>query len=224
MTFLRRIQLLLEQTYSSTGVNLEECLVNRQRCAELSAMAGPLTLELSPEGRTFLRIVNGRLHLAIYYHPSVIAALEAHPPLSELSDQNIHPLIVFLEELNHAVHAGLLFLENRLQIGSESLLCDLELQAKVDTYLALKLIAGALQKRRRLNLWHRRWLRRRLFEDESFAYHHGFLSQRYRDANRLGLRLVRHLDALAPAQRVAFIRRFRPLTFSQKRSCIRNLR
>lgn len=218
MTFLRQIQALLERTYAPTGINLEDCLVGGERCRELSVLAGPSTRELSQEGRTFMRIVDGQLYLAIYYHPGIIAALERHHPLHLLSRENIHPLIVFLEEVNHAIHAALLFLEKRMRLGAEAMLCNLELQAKVDTYLALKLIATSLRKRRRLSPKHEGWLQQCLFGSESFAYHSDKIRRRYREANNLGLRLVRHLDTLESTERVAYLRRFRKLRFAEKRS------
>ena len=223
MTFLYQIQKLLERTYAPIGVNLENYLIGSGRCHALSRLAGPLAQDLNFEGRTFFRILGGKLYVAIYYHPSIITVLERHHPFTELSGANIHPLIVFLEELNHATHAVLQFLENRLQLDSEDLVCDLELQAKVDTYLALKLIVGALQKRRTLTQRQQKWLQYYLFEQESFAYKEQVLRDRYREANELGLSLILYLDLLGTEERIKFVRAFRELTFSQKRSCIQTL-
>ncbi len=220
MSFLHQIQMLLERTYAATGVNLEECIVGRQRCMELTALAGASAIGLSMEGRTFMRVVDGRLHLAIYYHPHVITALERHPPFQELNAENIHPLIVFIEELNHAVHAALHFLENQRLFETEAFLCDLELQARVDTWLALELIAAALRKRRRPTTRQRSWLKRCVFGMESFHYRNARMRWRYREANRLGLRLVEHLESAHSEDRVRLIRRFRTLDFESKRSTI----
>ncbi len=221
MTFLRQIQMLLERTYLPIGINLEKCLVGRQRCTELSTLAGSHVQEMSHEGRTFLRITDGRLYLAIYYHPSVISALERYHPLKGLNPENIRPLIVFLEEVNHAIHAALLFLEGRFSEGLETVLCNLELQAKVDTYLALKLIVTVLRKRRyRLTSKHQNWLRHCLFAQESFAYKNSSLRHCYREANVLGLRLVCYLDNLEAFERVEWIREFRKLGFAEKRAKI----
>jgi hypothetical protein len=223
VTFLSQIQKLLERTYSSTGINLEECLIGRQRCLELSMLAGPESKQLSLEGRTFLRVSEGRLYLAIYYDPSVITALEEHHPLTEISHENIRPLIVFLEELNHAVHAALLFTEERLKINSESFLCDLELQARIDTYLILELIVSVLQRRQSLTQRQRQWLQRCVFQLESFQYEDKKLRNRYSEANRLGLRLALYLDGLNPLERAEYIREFRYKPFHKKRSLIRKL-
>lgn len=223
MTFLRQIQLLLERTYAPAGINLETCLISRQRYEELSLLAGSHVRELGEEGRTFLRIVEGRLHMAIYFHPSVIAALENHHPLSILNSENIRPLIVFIEELDHGIHAALRFLENELAIDSEETLCDLELQAKVDTYLTLEMIGSTLRSRRRLTQRQRMWFQECLFKRECLEYENPVLKVRYGEANRLGLKLVRHLDRLDKGARIGFIRDFRPLCFKEKRQRIATL-
>jgi hypothetical protein len=224
MTFLYQMQLLLERTYAATGINLEECLVGRQRYSELCHLAGPLTREFGPEGCTFLRLVDGRLHVAIYYHPAVVRALEEYHPLKELSRQNIRPLIVFLEEINHAVHATLLFMENRLQMDSEDLLCDLELQAKIDTYLVLELLGRVLRRRKPVTARCQKWFQQCLFEAEGFDYESPNLRTRYSEANRLGLKFVRHLDRLKNPNRVELIRRFRSWSFQEKRQWIDSLK
>ena len=224
MTFLKQIQMLLERTYAPTGIDLEECLIGRRRFEELSALVGLDCRDLSQEGRTFLRVLNGRLYLAIYYHPEVIKTLEKYHPGSGLNQENIRPLIVFVEELDHAVHAALLFLENRLQIESEDLLCDLELQAKVDTYLALQLIVATLNKNRNLNARQRSWLRKCLFHQESYDYERQTIRDRYYETNKLGRKLVFYLDRLDPEKKIEFIRQFRPLSFVEKRSRILSLR
>jgi hypothetical protein len=223
MTFLRQIQNLFERTYAPTGVNLEDCLIGEKRCHELSILAGPSAHDLSLNGRTFLRISNGRLYLAIYYHPSVISALEEHYPFAELSESNIRELITFLEELNHAVHASLLFLENRLDIEQEEVLCNLELQAKIDTYLVLKLIITILRDRRQVLVKQERWLQRCLFHKEHFTYDHEVLRHRYYETNRLGLKLVRHLDKIESEKRIELIRDFRPMPYEEKKKYILSL-
>ena len=53
-TLFSEIQRLLERTYASVGVNLEECLIDRRRCSQLSALAGAQAAELSMLARTFL--------------------------------------------------------------------------------------------------------------------------------------------------------------------------
>ncbi len=38
-TLFSDIQRLFERTYASLGVNLEECLIDKRRCRQLSALA-----------------------------------------------------------------------------------------------------------------------------------------------------------------------------------------
>ena len=223
MTFLRQIQKVLEQTYASTGVNLEEFLVGRQRCAELSAWAGPDVREFSGEGITFLRVANGQLRIAIYYHPSVIARLERYYPLAALGEQNVRALIVFIEELSHAVHASIFFLEKKIDFNSEEFIRNLELQAKLDTYLALKLIVATVTRSRHPAKKYEAWIRNCVFHRGSSDYDQERLRRRYRETNQLGCLLATHLDTLEAGERVVFIRKFRRLSYADKRSTIRSL-
>jgi hypothetical protein len=223
VTFLHQIQLLFERTYASSGVNFEDCLISTSRFEELSRQA-ETSRELSQRGQTFLRVSDGKLYLAIYYHPEVIRILEDHHPMRVLNSVNIRPLIVFVEELNHALHASLMFLENQKNMDREEFLCNLELQAKVDTYLTLELIAGVLLKRKKpLSKKIRRWLQHSLFGLERFDYENRTLATRYWEANHLGRSLVKHLDSIRPIERLKLLRQIRPLGFIQKKQLIEQL-
>src|ERR1700746_1962951 len=134
-TLFSEIQRLFERTYASVGINLEECLIDRQRCGQLSRLAGASARELSELARTFLRRTGDRLYVGIYYSRWLIEQLEKHDPRAGLSDRNICSLIAFVEELNHALHAALQFKNGRREIASEDFARNLELQAQVDTYL-----------------------------------------------------------------------------------------
>lgn len=163
--------------------------------------------------------------MAIYYHPEVIRILEDHHPMRVLNSVNIQPLIVFVEELNHALHASLLFLENQREMDREEFLCNLELQAKVDTYLTLELIAGVLLKRKRpISKKIRRWLQYSLFGLERFDYESATLAARYYEANRLGNCLVQYLETIRPVERIKLLRRIRPMPFSKKKAIIEKLK
>ncbi len=80
----------------------------------------------------------------------MVEALEANNPAGGLNDENIFPFMVFLEELDHSVHAALKFQEGVRDIHSESFVRDLELQAKVDTYLILQKYCAFFNKPQRL--------------------------------------------------------------------------
>ncbi len=52
-TLFSQIQKLFERTYAQVGINLEDCLIDRTRCAQLSVLAGKSARELSELARTF---------------------------------------------------------------------------------------------------------------------------------------------------------------------------
>src|SRR5206468_3684569 len=104
--------------------------------------------QISDLGRTFLRVADGKLRVGIYYQPRVIEALERENPQFGLTDSNVLPFMVFLEEVDHAVHASLKYLEGHRDIFSESFVRDLELQAKVDTYLSCRSTAPSSTRTR----------------------------------------------------------------------------
>jgi hypothetical protein len=220
MTLLREIQLLLERTYGSTGVNLEEFLLNQQRGKALASMAGASAAQISDLGRLFLRVMDGNLRMGVYYDPRVIQALEANNPQYGLNDDNILPFMVFLEELDHAVHAALKFREGQRDITTETFVRDLELQAKIDTYLILQMYCAFFNTPKRLSNGDRRWLKACVFDFENFAYEEPLIAERYRATNHLGRRYVRFLDKLSPARRTTEIRRFRRLSYRKKQARI----
>jgi hypothetical protein len=216
MTLLREIQLLLEQTYGKTGVNFEEFLLPPDRATILAEWAGRVAAQISDLGRTFFRMVEGDLRVGIYYDQRVIAALEHTNPQYGLNDENILAFMVFLEELDHAVHAALKFQEGRRDIYSETFVRDLELQAKVDVYLILQMYVAHFNKPQKLTSDDRRWLRTCVFESDHLDYDEPVLRDRYRQTNRLARQYARYLDGLAASRRTVEIRRFRPLPYSQK--------
>jgi hypothetical protein len=220
MTLLHEIQLLLERTYGVAGVNFEEFLLSPARSRALSEMAGTSAAEISDLGRVFLRVVDGKLRLGIYYDASVVEALEENNPAYGLNDDNILPFMVFLEELDHAVHASLKFREGVRDIHSEAFVRDLELQAKVDTYLILQKYCAFFNKPQRVTDADRSWLRACVFDRENATFVEPLLAERYQETNRFARRYIRHLDRLPRTRRTAEIRRFRKLTYSEKRDRI----
>jgi hypothetical protein len=220
MTLLRQIQLLLERTYGSTGVNFEEFIIGSERYRRLAALADASVADMSDLGRVFLRVTEGQLAIGIYYDERVIHALEARNPQCGVTDANVGPFMVFLEELDHAVHAALKFRDGVRDIDSESFACDLELQARVDMYLILQMYRAGTNRSRRLTHCDRQWLRNRLFDMEDCVYADPVLGTRYREGNRLGRRYARYLDTLTADGRPAEIRAFRRLTFPEKRALI----
>ena len=92
-TLFSQIQQLFERTYAQVGINLEDCLIDRARCTQLSKLAGASARELSELARTFLRRTDDRLYVGIYFSSWLIEQLERHDPRAGLSDRNIRSLI-----------------------------------------------------------------------------------------------------------------------------------
>jgi hypothetical protein len=220
-TLFSQIQKLFERTYAHVGINLEECLIDRTRCAQLSMLAGKSACELSELARTFLRRAGDQLYVGIYYSRWLIDQLERHDPRSGLSDSNIRSLIVFVEELNHALHAALQFKNGHRGIASEEFARNLELQAQVDTYLVLLLFVAFFRKTQRVSRTDRRWLRFHLFERQCpEAFRDKNLRGRYLETCELAASYTRYLDTLNGLRRLEEIRQFRSLDYSAKKAHI----
>ena len=217
-TLFSQIQKLLERTYAQVGINLEDCLIDRRRCAQLSILAGKSARELSELARTFLRAADERLYVGIYYSRWLIDQLERHDPRGGLSDRNIGSLIAFVEEINHALHATLQFKNGAREIESEDFVRNLELQAQIDTYLVLLLFVAFFRKTQRVSRTDRRWLRFHLFErqcPQAFADRN--LRARYLETSELASSYTHYLDTLNGMRRLDEIRRFRSLDYSAKK-------
>jgi hypothetical protein len=220
-TLFSQIQRLLERTYAQVGINLEDCLIDRDRCAQLSRLAGASARELNEIARTFLRHAGDQLYVGIYYSRWLIEQLERHDPRTGLSDRNIRSLIVFVEEINHAVHAALQFKHDQRAITSEDFARDLELQAQVDTYLVLLLFVAFFRKAQRVSRTDRRWLRFHLFTRQCpDAFRDENLRARYRESCELAASYTQFLDTLNGLRRLEEIRRFRSLEYAAKKARI----
>jgi hypothetical protein len=224
-TLFSEIQRLLERTYASAGVNLEECLIDRRRCSQLSVLAGAQAAELSMLARTFLRAADGRLRVGIYYSTWLIEQLENHDPRSGLSDANIKALIAFVEEINHALHAALKFQRGEAPTREENYARNLELQAQVDTYLVLLLFVAFFRRPGKVTRADRRWLRFHMFESRhGRPFRDRAISARYAETTFLARSYTRYLESLAATRRVEEIRLFHALEYDRKRERILALR
>jgi hypothetical protein len=216
-TLFSEIQRLFERTYVQVGINLEDCLIDRQRCGQLSRAAGAAARELSELARTFLRTADDRLYVGIYYSRWLIEQLERHDPRKGVTDGNIRCLIAFVEEINHALHAAIQFQRGVREIASEDFARNLELQAQVDTYLVLLLFVAFFRKTQKVSRADRRWLRFHLFSRHTpHAYADANLRGRYLETTELAAQYTLYLDALNGARRVAEIRAFHALDYAQK--------
>jgi hypothetical protein len=220
-TLFSQIQRLFERTYAQVGINLEDCLIDRQRSVHLSRLAGASARELSELARTFLRCAGDRLYVGIYYSRWLIEQLERHDPRAGLSDRNIRSLIVFVEELNHALHAALNFKNGRCRIDSEDFARNLELQAQVDTYLVLLLFVAFFRKTQRVSRRDKRWLRFHLFaRNDPDAFQCRNLRGRYLETAELATSYTDYLDTLNGMRRLEEIRMFRSLDYPAKKGHI----
>ena len=218
-TLFSQIQKLFERTYAQVGINLEDCLIDRRRCRQLSILAGRSARELSELARTFLRSANGRLYVGIYYSRWMIEQLERYDPRAGISDHNIRSLIAFVEEINHALHAALQFQNGAREIDSEDFARNLELQAQVDTYLVLLLFVAFFRKTQRVSRTDRRWLRFHLFSRQCpNAFADRNLRARYSETTGLAESYTHYLDTLNAVRRVQEIRLFRSLDYSDKKN------
>jgi hypothetical protein len=223
-TLFSQIQKLFERTYAQVGINLEDCLIDRTRCAQLSLLAGKSARELSELARTFLRRAGDQLYVGIYYSRWLIEQLEAHDPRSGLGNHNIRSLITFVEEINHALHAALQFKSGSREITSEDFVRNLELQAQIDTYLVLLLFVAFFRKARRVSQTDRRWLRFHLFARQCpEAFRDTNLRGRYLETSELAARYTHFLDSLNGQRRLDEIRCFRALDYGAKRQRILEL-
>jgi hypothetical protein len=220
-TLFSQIQRLFERTYAQVGINLEDCLIDQGRCAHLSRLAGANARELSELARTFLRRADDQLYVGIYYSRWLIEQLERHDPRAGLSDRNIRSLIAFVEEINHALHAALQFQKGEREIASEDFARNLELQARVDTYLVLLLFVAFFRKTQKVSRTDRRWLRFHLFAAENpGAFHSLNLRSRYLETTELAARYTEFLDTLNAMRRLEEIRAFRSLDYGAKKALV----
>src|SRR5439155_881587 len=145
--------------------------------------------------RTFLRRAGDQLYVGIYYSRWLIEQLEQHDPRASVGDRNIRSLIVFVEELNHALHAALQFKSGIREIASEDFARNLELQAQVDTYLVLLLFVAFFRKTQRVSRMDRHWLRFHLFARQCpEAFRDRNLRARYLETTELASSYTHYLD------------------------------
>jgi len=201
------------------GINLEDCLIDQRRCAQLTRAAGASARELSELARTFLRRADDQLYVGIYYSRWLIDQLEKHDPRSGLNNANIRSLIAFVEEINHALHAALQFKQGDRAIESEDYARNLELQAQVDTYLVLLLFVAFFRKTQKVSRTDRRWLRFHLFASQDLAaFRCENLRGRYLETTELASSYTHYLDTLNGVRRLDEIRMFRSLDYPGKKT------
>src|SRR5438477_513959 len=157
----------------------------------------------------------------MYSRRWLIEQLEQHDPRGGLSNRNIRSLIMFVEEINHALHAALQFKSGTREIASEDFARNLELQAQIDTYLVLLLFVAFFRKTQRVSRTDRRWLRFHLFARQCpEAFRDKNLRARYLETTELASSYTHYLDTLNGARRLDEIRRFHSLEYGAKKERI----
>lgn len=213
MLLISEVQSVLERTYRPIGLRVEECLIGPSRC---KALRSKTASSYDPEASTFLRTTSaGDLSIAVYYHPSLIEALEREDPRDQLSHRNIRACIAFIEEVTHAVHAALFFMEGKWRPHSERVLCELEILARIDTYWMLLRFAALLQGGGPSQEV-REWIYARVFQDEVYHYQNQRLAKRYGLANQVAGEFVEAMTALPIKFRPQALREFRGLSLPGK--------
>ncbi|MCK5439271.1 MAG: hypothetical protein KAI97_04975 [Gemmatimonadetes bacterium] len=217
MALLGDLQRVFETTYGrETGVDLETCVVGPRRCAELVVRSQTCHAEMSDLARFFFYVEDANLRLALFFDDRVISTLEDRDPRGCLSEENVLPFLVLTEELSHAIHTTYAFTERgSSQVVDPNFLTELELLARIDAYLLLRLFVRGLA--RNYTATDRAWVRHQAVTRWEVAYEDGTLDARYRGAARHASRFIDHLEALPPDRRLDALRSFRrmPLTAKQ---------
>ena len=157
----------------------------------------------SGTARTLVREQGDGLALSIYYPDALVRCLEGNDPTRRLDDGNVDSFNTLVEELDH-----FLVIADRFRSQGVVSLMDLELHANVTKYLVLKMFVGKLRRASRLAPADAAWVKQQIFDRGEFVAEDPDVRARYREASRLAARYVGALDGLAPASRVAALRRF----------------
>ncbi len=177
--------------------------------------------ELSMLARTFLRAADGHLRVGIYYSSWLIEQLEKNDPRSGLSDANIAPLIAFVEEIDHALHAALRFQQGHFPVAKRTMPATLNCRPRWIRILVLLLFVAFFRKPGRITRADRRWLRFHMFESRiGQSFRDRTLAARYAETTLLAKDYTRFLEGLADARRVEEIRVFHALDYDKKRERI----
>ena len=170
-SILSRLQLGLEALYRvRTDLHVDAFVIDEeQRRAAGVARA--------PREQLLVREEDGELSLALFVDRAALVNLERNDPGRRLDDENFADFCVALEGVSHFVYLALCAAGHRRVSALE-----LELQAEVDKFACCLLLSGGAAANG--NAGDARMLRRRLYDDVSFADDlNEDEAQRYRVAN-----------------------------------------
>ena len=221
MTLMQEVQRTAERLYQvDMGVNFERFVVDQETMPLLSEHINSEEEALTRFACLYFVPDEERLNLAIYFSPEVLGALERCDPRSEINDENILPFMAMIEELTHAMHLTLLFIEDAGSITTEATLRALEVQAKVDTYVILHIFLLRLKREKESEWPEKLWLRYNVFEREDFRYAGAALEKRYLEARELGLAFSIFLDSLDSSEWRRELQHLRRLPYPAKQRYI----
>lgn len=201
LSLLEQVQGLIERTYRlDTGIReIGDFLVGDQGVRRIydDAAASLHRARLLVREKS-----DGSVSVRIYYPDELVDHLERNNPLRGVHAGNVDALGDLVEELDH-----LLLLADRVRRGGVASLLEMELQANVTKVLVLRLLLRR-HLGRPLGGAERRWVRWHILEKGFFREDDADVRRRYEAARRLALAVVDHLDGLAPAGRLSWLRAF----------------
>jgi hypothetical protein len=171
------VQLVRERALASAVQNALERLYQLERVADVHAFMQPAEAN-EREALLFREHHDGSLEIALRV-PSL-----GRREIDVANDADLDPMCQIIEGVSHFV-----YLADRARLEREATQLELELQAEVDKYVVLAASMESLDARASA------MLRRRLYEDVSFAHEASSeLGERYRIANDLAHTFVRKLE------------------------------
>lgn len=220
-SLLERVQGLLERTYGMrTGVlDVGRFVIGDVGFRSIYGGATLVAKSSRPEAggaRTLVRESDEGVRACIYLPDALVRCLEEHPPQAGVGDANVDAFAALVEELDH-----LLCIAERTAEGRPLSFFELELHANVSKYLVLaRYISG---DGRPLGPRNRLWIRYHLFEKGRFCEEDPSVNLRYRDATRWAVHLLRGVEGMSLAERIAILRRFHAAPASGKLELIGRL-
>ena len=169
----------------------------------------------------FSAAADDQLYVGIYYSRWLIEQLEQHDPRAGLTNRNIHSLIAFVEEINHALHAALQFRKGERRFATKSSRAISNCRRRSTPISCSCSFVAFFRKTQRVSRADRRWLRFHLFEAQNpAAFRDRNLRARYLETTELAASYTHFLDTINGMRRLEEIRQFRSLAYGAKKARI----
>jgi hypothetical protein len=170
--------------------------------------------ESDPGPRTLMTWQGPWIRLSIYYPDALIAGLEKKNPLRRLDEENVGPLSVLVEELDHLLMLAWCA-RHRRRVG----LMELEFHANITKFMVVAHLVSRLSRRPRLTRRQRLWVMHHLFHGAGDGLPAPFC-QRYHTAARLAVRFIAHLESMPGSDRLRALRRVARKPWELQRACL----